>query len=133
MRWFRLALVCSCGLALSWAAWQLREKGPGAASFLPGCQFRRLTGLQCPGCGMTHATYAILHGHFARAFALNPVGVILLPLALVGLTPGVLSWVSKRPVAWRLKPGLFMTRLIAVVVLAFWVLRNTPWWPVLNF
>ena len=127
MRWSRLALVCGGALILLWLAWQLREKGP-AVSFLPGCQFRRLTGLQCPGCGMTRATYAALNGHLGHAFSLNPLGMILLPTTLIGLLPELLNWVRKTPVTWRLRPGPAITRLIVVCLLTFWILRNTPWW-----
>ena len=34
---------------------------------------------------MTRATYAVLHGRFAEAFRLNPVGIILFPIAMIGL------------------------------------------------
>jgi hypothetical protein len=129
MRWSRLALVCAVAFGAIWAALQLREKGPAALPFLPGCQFRRLTGLQCPGCGMTRATYAVLHGHFGQAFGLNPLGMVLLPVALVGLAPEMLNWVRAKPLTWRLRPGLKTTRLIVACILTFWLLRNTPWWP----
>ena len=37
------------------------------------CALFRTTGLLCPVCGMTRATVALLHGHPAVAFALNPL------------------------------------------------------------
>ena len=42
---------------------------------------------------MTRAAAAILHGDLAAAFRYNPVGFVLLPLALVGLVPEWLGWV----------------------------------------
>src|ERR1039458_2298384 len=44
---------------------------PAAYSFYPVCQFHRLTGLNCPGCGGTRALYALLHGHLATALRDN--------------------------------------------------------------
>jgi len=36
------------------------------------CAFHHLTGIPCPGCGMTRAFTALSHGHFAQAWALHP-------------------------------------------------------------
>ena len=32
-----------------------------------GCIFRYITGIPCPGCGMTRAVVSVLHGQFATA------------------------------------------------------------------
>ena len=47
----------------------------------PGCWFRRLTGLSCPGCGGTRAAGALLRGDVLAAFRYN----MLLPLGLLVL------------------------------------------------
>jgi hypothetical protein len=58
-------------------------KGPGL------CVFHDLTGLKCPGCGMTRAFYAISHGHFVQAIRLNllslPLYITLVGLLLFGI------------------------------------------------
>src|SRR6185503_7185615 len=38
--------------------------------------------IPCPGCGMTRATLALLHGDVARAFAIHPLSPIVAPLAV---------------------------------------------------
>ncbi|MEN3943399.1 DUF2752 domain-containing protein [Prosthecobacter sp. SYSU 5D2] len=129
MHWHRLALLMAVLVMLGWGAWLLRTEGPGGVPFLHGCQVRRWTGLCCPGCGMTRAASAALNGQFLEALRLNPLGMILLPLALVGLLPEMTAWVSKKPMAWRLRPGLKTTRLIVVAILVFTILRNLPGWP----
>ena len=37
-----------------------------------GCPLFRLTGLTCPGCGLTRAYIHAFHGDFATAFRYNP-------------------------------------------------------------
>jgi hypothetical protein len=46
------------------------------------CPFRLLTGLQCPGCGVQRAAYALLHGHLTEALRYNLFLVYAGPYAL---------------------------------------------------
>lgn len=45
--------------------------------FVTGCPIRFMTGIPCPGCGMTRAVTSALHLDFAEAFRFHP----LFPLA----------------------------------------------------
>lgn len=47
-----------------------------------GCPFRLLTGISCPGCGMTRALSALLKLDFTLAYEMHPL-VFLLPLAVL--------------------------------------------------
>jgi hypothetical protein len=115
--WVTLAV-----LVLGFAAWMLREtRGVG---WMPGCFFRQYTGIECPGCGMTRGTYAILHGEFLKGFLYNPVGMILFPLAMIGLGIEVIGWVRGKPLPFRLNPGRWGATVLAVVIIAWWILRN---------
>ena len=49
------------------------------------CLFHAVTGLQCPGCGMTRAFCAISHGQFAYAWRLNPLSFHLYALSALSL------------------------------------------------
>lgn len=44
------------------------------------CFYRLLFGVRCPGCGMTHAFCAVLHGHFLQGFSFNPLVVVAFPV-----------------------------------------------------
>jgi hypothetical protein len=44
---------------------------------VPGCPVHYLTGHSCPTCGTTRSIVAILNGHFAHAWVLNPIGFIV--------------------------------------------------------
>ena len=44
------------------------------------CNFLTLTGIPCPGCGMTTTFTHIAHGNFVDAFGTQPFGVVLFSL-----------------------------------------------------
>jgi hypothetical protein len=125
----RALLVALGVLGLAYSAVLLRENGPAGVPWLPGCTIRSVTGLDCAGCGMTRATHALLHGRIMEAFRFNPVGLVLLPAALVALALEVAGWVRGRPLPWRLRPGPRAIWALVAVILAFTVLRNIPMWP----
>jgi hypothetical protein len=41
------------------------------------CPFHSFTGIPCLTCGMTRAFRHVVHGQFAEAFSLNPLGAVL--------------------------------------------------------
>jgi hypothetical protein len=41
------------------------------------CVFRNLTGIECPLCGMTRASYCLLHFGIIQAVRLNPASLFL--------------------------------------------------------
>lgn len=43
----------------------------------PLCGARLMIGVPCPGCGLTHAFVALMHGHIAQSIAFHPLGVII--------------------------------------------------------
>lgn len=101
---------------------------PAAAGFFPPCPFRALTGFYCPGCGTLRALHQLLHGNLGAALWLNPLTVLALPFlgyALFSLLTEVFKGRSLPPI---LRSPMF-TRLIFLVVMAFWALRNIPLYP----
>ncbi len=47
------------------------------------CIFFKLTGLQCPGCGMTRAMVEIGKGHFRAAFQYNALSLTVFPVLCI--------------------------------------------------
>jgi hypothetical protein len=97
---------------------------PTKNNFYPVCQFHLLTGLYCPGCGATRATYQLLHGNFLAALHFNALYVVSL-----ALLAGRGIWFLKRrfyrqPVRFFIPPNALWTFLAVAIV--FVVLRNIP-------
>jgi uncharacterized protein DUF2752 len=101
---------------------------PGKTGFFPPCPFRVITGLTCPGCGSTRALHQLLHGHLTAAFALNPLFVIAIPFLFYALfRHTAFAFQGKIPQPNAL-PAAYIY-LIFVVILSFWIFRNTPFYP----
>lgn len=101
---------------------------PGKTGFFPACPFRSLTGFTCPGCGTTRALHQILHGHFATAFTLNPLLLLSIPFilfAFIRYSVIVMRGGVPRPNALPAS----VIYVIFFVILSFWILRNTPFYP----
>lgn len=47
-----------------------------------GCPTQFLTGISCPGCGMSRAAISLIHLDYSQAFYYNPC-VFILPLAVI--------------------------------------------------
>ena len=122
-------LLSVLALAVAAAAIFIFYQGDTSAPWLPECMFHKLTGFWCPGCGMTRATHAALHGHLDGAFRLNPVGMVLFPAALLGICLELVGWVRGKPLLVTLRLGRHGAWVVLVVILLFWVLRNIPAWP----
>ena len=98
-------------------------------SDLPGvvlCPFRALTGLPCPGCGMTRAFCSMGHGEFARAFGYNALAPFVFAGALLLWAHSLASALRLDGVSAaleRLLPSSRAALAMLAVVLAWWAVR----------
>ena len=95
-----------------------------SARALPGCLWKGLTGIPCPGCGSGRAALALASGRFAEAFRLNPLfAASLLVFVGAGLAAGALS-LAGRPLREprRLPRWLFLLLVLAVAANWGWLL-----------
>ena len=108
-----LALLGAAALALSLC---LRA---GSLPKVPVCPFYALTGLPCPGCGLTRAFCCIGHGELGRAWQFNPFGFLFYPACIVlALWP----FLSRRA-AWEQRLGRSRwSRILPIaLVVAMWL------------
>jgi hypothetical protein len=96
--------------------------------FFPKCPFRLVTGWQCPGCGSTRACYQLLHLQPIAAFKLNPLMVLTLPFIIYGLLGFTRSAITGQPQRRLFIPPIYLWAWL-VLLIFFWVFRNTPWYP----
>ncbi|WP_162618507.1 DUF2752 domain-containing protein [Pedobacter yulinensis] len=99
---------------------------PGRYIYFPKCPFHSLTGLDCPGCGSQRAIHALLHGRVAQAADHNLLLVMSLPFLAVHYYHKTRAAVSRHAYAWGLIGHPATAKVIFVVVVLFWVLRNVP-------
>jgi hypothetical protein len=97
-----------------------------AGNPFPACVFHQLTGLYCPGCGMTRALHALVHFDLLRAIRMNAFFTLSLPIfALLilrlfhSLPTAMEKFVTPFTTPW---PWVFL-------VPVFGILRNLPWYP----
>ena len=87
------------------------------------CVFRLVTGLKCPGCGVTHMCLALLRGDLYGAFRDNAAVLCMLPLLaelLVHQSMRYVRYGSLRLLPWEEK----MACVMAAVLVLFGVFRN---------
>jgi Protein of unknown function (DUF2752) len=108
-----LAIAAAAGLCLSAAL------SPGDATSGPVvCPFRLVTGLPCPGCGMTRAWVFMTHGRVADAVSANPFVLVTMPAAITLVLLVCAALVRRRPL-----PDLAraLRSPVAKVVVAAWL------------
>lgn len=95
------------------------------------CTFKRTSGLDCPGCGMTRCFISLAHGDLARAWRLNPAGLLLFAMLLFQVPYRSLQ-------LWRVRTGrpefeLHRWGTLALasfggILLVQWAARIGPQW-----
>ncbi|MBI3921066.1 MAG: DUF2752 domain-containing protein [Armatimonadetes bacterium] len=95
------------------------------------CLFKWITGVPCPGCGLTRSVTCLSHGHFAAAFHFHPFGIVaylvlagllFAPFAPAGIYSACASWFRSR------KLGLaFTVVFVAYAVLRIWAVATGQW------
>jgi hypothetical protein len=97
---------------------------PGTNGFYPICQFHKLTGLNCPGCGATRALYALLHGDFLLALKDNALFIFTIAFLAARGAWFAAKHFSSKSAGQFISPKMLWTFLVVAGV--FTVLRNFP-------
>ncbi len=118
----RSALLTGAGVAAATLLVHVYDPNqPGSYGL---CPLRATTGLLCPLCGGTRAVHALTHGDGVQAMGLNPLVVLLLPVAVMWWVAWVVRSVLGRRMVFFERFGVFWTIVVAMVCFA--VLRNLP-------
>jgi hypothetical protein len=70
------------------------------------CPYRHLTGIECPGCGLTRSFVQLAHGNVGMAVRLNPLGPVLFALLVAHAIDLGLAVLLRRRLEVRLDPAL---------------------------
>lgn len=112
------------GVVVAVAAFQLALTASGLPGW--GCPLLKLTGWPCPGCGLTRAVLALLHGEWKKSLTLHAFAPILLAaLALIGIA-SFLPQQQRQRFADTVENIEKRTRLSAVLLIglvAYWLVR----------
>ena len=87
------------------------------------CVFHKLTGLYCPGCGITRMVMAILHFQFIEALHYNCFIFCLLPILIIYGFIFYIHWVQD--ISIKKVPTWSINTLLVLFIL-FGVIRNIP-------
>lgn len=86
----------------------------------PLCPLAFFLGLPCPGCGLTRATIALLHGDVHGAFVAHPLVFVALP----GTVALLLHATSRGPVSARSENvATIFSAALLVLLVSVWLAR----------
>jgi len=92
---------------------------PPDSGYISICMFQDLTGLPCPGCGLTHSFCALAKGRLAVAFRYNALGPFIFLLAIgFWLRSAAVLLGRMRPVVAfdRVARGVMLARVLLVAL-----------------
>lgn len=95
---------------------------PSQGPILP-CKFNKITGLYCPGCGMTRAVHSALKLDFYQSFRYNSLLYLMPPLI-------ALYFYLKHKHVENLSKAILI--LMLVIAIGYGILRNIPYFKFLS-
>ncbi len=129
------ASILGAALLILGASAALRVRGqrqvvvPVVNQPLPGvCTFKRLTGYDCPGCGLTRSVISVAHGQWWNALVFNPAGFVFFALIAFQIpyrTYQLLRIHRGKPTYHFAKLDQWVVLGLVVVLLAQWLAKLT--------
>lgn len=86
------------------------------------CAFHAITGLDCPGCGMTRAAWLLMHGHPIESLKQNPFLFIIFIAAYMGFAELSPHMIGKKLPQLTIPDWLLI--VLCSVVAVYSVVRN---------
>lgn len=86
------------------------------------CPFALVTGIACPGCGMTRAAGNLIRGDLSLALAYHPLVILVMVQALAGWAWLILRRSDRvKPVSTRITNAVLIGSGVSLIVV--WLLR----------
>lgn len=99
----------------------------------PTCPFLKLTNYKCAGCGSQRTIHYLLNLEFKNALKENVLLVMSIPYVLLGTFYNLKTSLTTKQLKWRRKLfGVKAIFSIFIVIILFWILRNTSYLPFFN-
>lgn len=90
--------------------------------FIP-CIIHEITGLYCPGCGLSRMILSIIRLDFYQAFRYNPLLFILFPFGLILVLEYLYSLFKKRtPIYEKINNKVWI--ILIVILIIYGIVRN---------
>ena len=83
------------------------------------CVFKKITGYNCPGCGIQRSVLALLKGNLYQSFMLYPATIPLIILVGFGI------YQSKKPINYGAKIIFYGYILVAAIILVNYTVKIT--------
>ena len=88
------------------------------------CPIHLITGLHCPGCGITRCIVSILELDFYKAFRYNPLIFILLPFLCSYVIYKLYIWILDRKDNVTNKLKGYPMYILIIILIGYGILRN---------
>ena len=93
----------------------------------PLCPLASSCRVPCPGCGLTRATLALLHGDVAAALHFHPLVWLLTPLFAIFVGVALLEFLGlsprASPIRWQGRGTNIVAVLVLLLTFGVWLLR----------
>lgn len=86
------------------------------------CPIKKITGLYCPGCGITRMLFSIIQLDFYQAFRYNPLIFLSLPIIIVFIIDKIIT--KEEPLYNKVSTKIWI--IIIVIFIIYGILRNIP-------
>lgn len=91
--------------------------------FIP-CIFSTITGLECPGCGITRMVLSLLKLDFYQAFRYNPLVFIYTPFLILYVIYKVYLYIVNKKDEFFIKIPRIYIYIVLVITVLYGILRN---------
>ena len=111
-----VTIIAIIGLVL------VKKYNPEEESFFIPCVFNKITGLKCPGCGMTRAMHYLVNGNLKKAVWYN---IMIVPGVFILLYSSYryFKYLTKNEEIVN-KPLEVILKIFLVILIIFMVVRN---------